>query len=350
MSQSVATTNGHPRKHALKDADPFRTIAGKGGNASRVYTGDCRAVIPGIRECRESRVDLIFADPPFNWNRGYDKWDDSMPREDYLKFTEEWLDACIGALAPHGALWVNIPDDTAAEIIVHLKRRGLFMVNWCIWHYRFGQNVNTRFINSKVHALYFAKLQGPRPIREKEGFKYIAQGGAPAGELNRVWNPDQVLEVSDRRAIYGDPRTESKNDGMPSGMRLPMDVWYGQYWGRIQGNNKERCPEHDNQLPEVYLERVVRACSDAGMLVMDPFLGSGTTGVVAHSLERNFIGIEFSEQNARRAADRIKRGPVRELKGTGQSTAIFPERAHLKNRKARGAPLRRKRDADPELK
>jgi site-specific DNA-methyltransferase (adenine-specific) len=243
------------------------------------------------------------------------------------------------------AIWVNIPDDTAAEIVVHLKSRGLFMVNWCVWHYRFGQNVNTRFINSKVHALYFAKLAGPRPTAQEARFKYIAQGGAPAGEMNRVWNPEQVLEVSDRRAIYGDARTESKNDGMPSGMRLPMDVWYGKFWGRIQGNNKERCPDHDNQLPEVYLERVVRACSDEGMLVMDPFVGSGTTGVVAHALGRNFIGIEYSEDNAQRAAERIKRGPIRELNGGGQSTAIFPQRVVPRKKRARRA----KTDPDPTL-
>ena len=53
------------------------------------------------------------------------------------------------------------PDDWAAEIVVHLKGRHLSMVNWCIWHYRFGQNTTTRFINSKVHALYFTKSRVP---------------------------------------------------------------------------------------------------------------------------------------------------------------------------------------------
>jgi site-specific DNA-methyltransferase (adenine-specific) len=122
-------------------------------------------------------------------------------------------------------------------------------------------------------------------------------------------------------------------------------VWYGKFWGRIQGNNKERCPDHDNQLPEVYLERVVRACSDEGMLVMDPFVGSGTTGVVAHALGRNFIGIEYSEDNAQRAAERIKRGPIRELNGGGQSTAIFPQRVVPRKKRARRA----KTDPDPTL-
>lgn len=275
----------------------------------RIHVGDCRDVLAKLPEFRRKEVDLVFADPPFNWNRAYDKWDDSMPREDYLKFTREWLDVCVDALKPTGAIWVNIPDDTCAEIVMHLKGRGLAMVNWCIWHYRFGQNTTDRFINSKVHALYFAK-----------------------SVANRTWNPREVLEMSDRAAIYADPRTQNKADGMPPGMRVPMDVWYGQFWGRIQGNNAERRANHDNQLPEVYLERVIRACSNAGDLVVDPFTGSGTTPVVAHALQRRFIGSEFSVDNARSAFARIKAGPVRIGQTLGASSAIFENRVKGKRR------------------
>ncbi|MEC9372354.1 MAG: DNA methyltransferase [Planctomycetota bacterium] len=268
-----------------------------------VYVGDNRKILPRVPECRDHQVDLVFADPPFNWQVKYDKWHDGMPREEYLKFTEDWLDLCVDALAPHGSIWVNIPDDTAAEIVVHLKKRGLTMINWCIWHFRFGQNRMGSFIMSKVHALYFVK--DPR---------------------NRIWNPEKILEPSDRATTYFDPRTHNKKEGT-NGLRVPMDVWYGQYWGRIQGNNKERRHNHENQLPEVYLERVVLACSNEGDLVMDPFLGSGTTGVVARELKRRFIGCEYSPANAKSAFERIKAGSIRVGKGAvNQSTAIFAPR------------------------
>ena len=268
----------------------------------RVYVGDCRQAIPKIPECAAGKVDLIFADPPFNWKRGYDAWNDDMPVKDYLDFTYAWLDLCIGALRPGGSLWVNIPDDWAAEIVVFLKGRKLAMKNWCIWHYRFGQNTTERFIGSKVHALYFVK------------------GGAA-----NTWNPQQVLELSDRASTYFDSRTLSKKDGMPAGMRVPLDVWYGQYFGRVQGNNTERRNYHDNQLPEAYLNRVIRCSSNPGDLVMDPFLGSGTTGVMAHALGRKFIGVEFSPVNAKNAFERIKLGPVRSYEGV-TSSAIFEGR------------------------
>ncbi len=292
----VARSGRAPKARVVKDA--------KTGATGEIHVGDCREILARLPQVRESRIDLVFADPPFNWNRAYDRWNDAMPAEEYAQFTRDWLDLCVQALAPTGSMWVNIPDDHAAEIVVHLKARGLTMINWCVWHYRFGQNTKGRFINSKVHALYFAH----DPAR-------------------RTWNPEAVLETSDRRAIYKDARTESKRDGLPAGHRVPMDVWYGPFWGRIQGNNKERRHGHDNQLPEAYLERVIACSSNAGDLVLDPFLGSGTTGVMALAMGRNFIGTEFSDANAKRATERMKAGPVRPL-GTqiGVSTAIAPKR------------------------
>jgi site-specific DNA-methyltransferase (adenine-specific) len=273
--------------------------------ATDVFVGDCRHVLASLPE---RSVHLIFADPPFNWDVAYGEWDDLQPREEYLAFTHQWLDACLRVLHEEGSFWINIPDDTAAEIVVHLKQRGLVMINWCIWHFRFGQHRTGNFIVSKVHALYFA--------RDRD---------------RRVWNPEAVLEPSDRAAIYDDPRTRRTRQ---PGMRVPLDVWYGPNWGRVQGNNKERRKNHQNQIPEVYLERVIRACSNEGQLVLDPFLGSGTSCTVARALRRPSIGIEYSERNALSAFERIKTGPIR-LSATAPKTNSFM--AHRK-RGVNGSP------------
>lgn len=270
----------------------------------RVYVGDCRDVLAVLPEAVEKRVDLVFADPPFNWKRGYDLWKDSLTPQAYWEFTERWLALSIAALRPGGALWVNIPDDWAAEIVVYLKKVGMTMRNWCIWHYRFGQNTTERFINSKVHALYFVK---------------------PGGLA--TWDANAVLELSDRATTYFDPRTLSKKDGMPAGKRVPLDVWYGKYFGRVQGNSKERRNYHDNQLPEAYLHRVISCSSRAGDLVLDPFLGSGTTGVMAKALKRKFVGIEYSAVNAANAYARIEAGPVRAYDEAVGSAIFKPRKA-----------------------
>lgn len=270
--------------------------------STEVYVGDCREVLNALSE---QSVDLIFADPPFNWDVPYGEWDDARPRQEYIAFTHEWLDACMRVLNDHGSFWVNIPDDTAAEIVVHLKQRGLLLINWCIWHFRFGQYRVGNFIVSKVHALYFA--------RHRE---------------NRVWNPDAVLEPSDRAAIYDDPRTRETRQ---PGLRVPLDVWYGANWGRIQGNNRERRRNHQNQIPEVYLERVIRACSDEDQLVLDPFLGSGTTCTVARALGRRSIGIEYSSRNAASAFERIQAGPVRLNRAIPESNSFMSHRRRGNN-------------------
>jgi site-specific DNA-methyltransferase (adenine-specific) len=189
------------------------------------------------------------------------------------------------------------------------------MINWCIWHFRFGQYRVGNFIVSKVHALYFAR------DRDK-----------------RVWNPEAVLEPSDRAAIYDDPRTKQTRQ---PGMRVPLDVWYGPNWGRVQGNNKERRKKHQNQIPEVYLERVIRACSNEGQLVLDPFLGSGTTCTVARALRRRSIGIEFSPGNAESAFERIQAGPVRLAAATPATNSFMAHRKRGVNgtKGARGLAL-----------
>jgi DNA modification methylase len=260
-----------------------------------ILVADCRTVLPALSA---EGIDLIFADPPFNQGEPYGVWKDALSPEGYRRFTYQWLDACIGVLAPHGSLWVNVPDHIAAEIVVHLKSRNLHLINWCVWHYRFGVWRDTNFIGSKVHVLYFAK------------------------DLRfRRWNPQAIRVPSDRATKYNDARTRQTQT---PGLRVPFDVWGGEgepYWGRVQGNNKERCPDHPNQLPEVYLERVIRATSNEGDLVLDPFLGSGTTCTVARALGRRSIGIEISPDFARSAFQRVQRGPVH--LGLNQPTAVI---------------------------
>ena len=99
------------------------------------------------------------------------------------------------------------------------------------------------------------------------------------------------------------------------GQRVPFTVWGvpsdGDYWGRIQGNNKERCPGCDNQLPEVYLERIIRAYSNKGDAILDPFCGSATTAVVAAALGRSAVTCDVSKAAVNDAKSRLKKGAVR---------------------------------------
>src|SRR5579863_4744744 len=98
------------------------------------------------------------------------------------------------------------------------------------------------------------------------------------------------------------------------------------FYGLFRKKSKERRKNHENQLPEVYLERVIRACSNEGQLVLDPFLGSGTTCTVARGLKRRSIGIEYSSEHAASAFERIQAGPIRLSSSLPESNSFMSHR------------------------
>jgi DNA modification methylase len=243
-------------------------------NAQFFHT-DAVTLLKNVKEAA-----LIFADPPFNIGVQYENWTDSMTREQYLKFTADWMSAAGAGLQNTGSLWINIPDEWAAECVVIGKRLGFKLENWCIWHFRFGVCQPSRFIKSKTHALWFS-LGSPRVIREA------------------------ALVPSDRAALYDDPRS-------PTGLRMDLDVWgFDKFWGRVTGTSAERRPLHPNQLPEKYLQRIVGVCSLPGELVVDPFCGSGTTATVAEKMDRRVVTGDVSLDYLKSASERCASGPVR---------------------------------------
>lgn len=244
-----------------------------------VINGDCRRIVPTL-----GKFDFVFADPPFNIGHPYVGYHDQ--REDFDQFTEEWVsavwEACSGVLALHG------PDNLAEAYLVAARRLGMPRVAWVNWHYRFGQCGRGNWIDARCHCLIFAKAD---PY---------------------TWNPGAVLVDSDRKTTYADPRIHDHANG---GQRLPGTVWGipsdGPFWGRVQGNAKERRKGHPNQLPEVYLARLLKAYTNPGDRVLDPFAGSGTTAVVADALGRDCVTIDVSEQTCESVRGRVKLGSCR---------------------------------------
>lgn len=243
-----------------------------------VLHGDCRNILPGL-----GKFDFIFADPPFNIGHGYDGYDDN--RDDYESFTWEWIracwEACDGVMALHG------PDSLVLPYLLTARDLGMRRIAWVNWHYRFGQCGRSNWIDARCHCLVFAKHD------------------------THTWNPDDVLVESDRVA-YGDKRVNETERG---GRRLPGTVWGvpsdGPYWGRVQGTSAERRHGHPNQLPEVYLQRLLLAYTNAGDRVFDPFGGSGTTVVVAEALGRQCVTCDVSGANVMSIINRLAGGAVR---------------------------------------
>jgi site-specific DNA-methyltransferase (adenine-specific) len=238
-------------------------------------------------------IDLVFADPPFNIGYLYHGYEDERKQEDYLKFSEDWMRAVHRALKPDGSFYLAIGDEYAADLCVIARRKvGFHLRNWIIWHYTFGQQTKRMFAKSHTHILYFTK-----------------------DEKNFTFNADAVRVASARQTTYGDARANPKG-------KLPDDVWFlrpqeatkdffaaeSDTWNisRVCGTFKEREGWHGCQMPIGVLDRIVRASSNVGDVVVDPFNGSGTTVISAALQGRKFLGIDQSEQYVAFARKRLE--------------------------------------------
>jgi len=250
-----------------------------------IYAGDC---IELMESGQVPQADLIFADPPFNIGYKYDVYEDRKAYEDYYAWTERWMAACRQTLKPTGSFWIAIGDEYAAEVKIIGDRLGLHLRNWVIWHYTFGQNTKSKFARSHTHLFYF--------VKDRRRFTF---------------NDAAVRVLSDRQKEYGDRRANAAG-------KVPDDVW--TEFPRVCGTFSQREGWHPCQMPEMVLARIIRACSEPGDLVFDPFAGSGTTLVVAKKLNRRYFGTDISEDYVQEIHQRLRRAkPLSRVRGEGET-------------------------------
>jgi site-specific DNA-methyltransferase (adenine-specific) len=317
----------------------------------------------------EGWVDLVFADPPFNIGYLYHGYNDKRNTADYLKFSKEWMAAVHRALKPTGSFYLAIGDEYAADLCVIARRElGFNLRNWIIWHYTFGQQTKKMFAKSHTHILYFTK-----------------------SEKDFTFNADAVRVASARQTTYADARANPKG-------KLPDDTWFlrpqeaaghayvepgyertareaaslGYFdpstdtWNvsRVCGTFNEREGFHGCQMPIGVLNRIIKASSNPGDVVLDPFNGSGTTVVAAALLGRQYVGLEQSREYVTYARKRLEHALEKAAQTGGNGAAphaaiLDPTRASKvmtatdafgRKRVARGKRTGRKAAATPAAK
>jgi modification methylase len=265
---------------------------------NQLVEGDCLDVLPFVEA---NSVDLIFADPPYNLQLRTqdlrrpnntlvdgvdDHWDQFGSFEEYDRFTERWLAECRRILKPTGSLWVIGSYHNIFRVGRLLQDVGYWILNAVCWikvnpmpHFR-----GVRFTNAHETLIWAKKSEGARNIT----FNYRALKELNGGKQMRSdWYlpdvaEDEVVEDFWRLPICGG--AERLRDG--------------------QGNKL-----HSTQKPEALLERVLLATSRPGDLVLDPFAGTGTTGVVAQRLGRRWTMVEREAAYCRLIEGRLARGP-----------------------------------------
>jgi len=229
----------------------------------QLHLGDCVEVLQNIPR---GSVNQIFADPPYNLSGANfltvkngkpvacDKgeWDII---EDIHVFNERWINECIRVLADDGTIWISGTLHNHPSIGVLLKKLNLWIINDIIW---FKRNA--------------------APLLSKNRL-------APSTEL--IW-----LASKSKKYFFNYDLAKEINGG-----KQMRNLW--------EINAKRHLTPHPTEKPENLLERIILLGSNEGDTVFDPFMGSGTTGVVAKKLNRKFIGCEISPEYFEIAQNRI---------------------------------------------
>lgn len=241
-----------------------------------------------LRSLQSESVDLIFADPPYNIKKA--EWDSFESQEKYVEWSLQWIEQAARVLKPTGTLYVCGFSEILADIKLPATR--LFKgCRWLIWHYKNKANLGSDWGRSHESILHFRKSQrftfnvdyvripyGNHTLKYPEHPQAeTSQYGKNNGDKDRLWRPH------------------------PQGAK-PRDVI--EIPTTCNGMH-EKTP-HPTQKPEELLRKFVLASSNEGDLVIDPFLGSGTTAVVAEQLHRKWKGCDLSLEYCQWAAQRIE--------------------------------------------
>lgn len=225
----------------------------------RLYQGDALDL---LRRARAEMFDVIFADPPYFLSNGgitchagkmvsvnKGKWDEARNIETVHAFNVEWLKECRRLLKPTGTLWVSGTSHNIFSVGFAMQTLGYKILNDIAW-YKVNPppNLSCRYFTHATETVLWAK----RDEKARHTFHYE--------EMRRIGDPNPGKQMQSLWRI------------MPP------------------GKPEKRYGKHPTQKPEALLDRILRASSNPGDLVLDPFCGSGTTGVAAVRLGRGFVG------------------------------------------------------------
>jgi len=252
---------------------------------NHIYHGDCIDILGN--EINNNSIDLIFADPPYNlsgnglkwqgnktggdWYMVNEAWDKMSPPE-YLQFTRKWIGACHRALKDGGSIYISCTYHNISEVMIVLKQLGLKINNIITWQKSNAMpNMTRRVFTHSAEYIVWA-VKGKKWIYNYEELKKI--------------NPDRQQDgnLKQMRDVWAMPLVQGKE--------------------RLKGMDGRSL--HPTQKPEEMLRRIIIASSNKGDVVLDPFLGSGTTAFVAQKLGRKWIGIEKQGTYVSIAKSRIK--------------------------------------------
>jgi site-specific DNA-methyltransferase (adenine-specific) len=238
----------------------------------RIFQGDCLDILAALPE---DYIDLIFADPPYflsndgitcqagrmvSVNKG--DWDRSRGADANHEFNRAWLAACQRVLKPNGTIWVSGTSHVIHSVGFAMQQLDFKLLNDISWvKPNPPPNLSCRYFTHATETIIWAA----KNKKSRHAFNYkLMKETAGGKQMKSVWT-------------------------MP-----PPESW------------EKKFGKHPAQKPVTLLERIILASSNEGDLVLDPFLGSGTTAVAALRKKRRFVGIEADRKWSDIAKERIR--------------------------------------------
>ena len=315
---------------------------------NKIHQGDC---LERLKEAEDNFVDLVVIDPPYNI--GMDSWDKI---DNYLEWMEEVCLELKRVLKQNGGLYIWGSMKYIAEIKCIYSKHGFILNSWCFWNKLSKQQNSTRsYADITEHCLYFTFQDEnaldniiEEHIKPKNQFakylrKEIARSGVSKIEISKLFpsrtggltgcvsnwlNGDNIIteeQFNKIKELLGDgyltkdynemvkeyQELRKKYEGLkytfnhieigekrnPRDTRIftknvtnPMNVWVHQNTHEL---NKLK---HLTPKPLILIKKIIKASSNKGDIVLDCFMGSGTTAVACRELGRNFIGIEKEQK------------------------------------------------------
>ena len=342
--------------------------AAESGNI--LIQGDNLEALKALLPFCSGRVKCIYIDPPYNTRSAFEHYDDNLEHARWLSIIWPRLELLRELLAEDGSIWVSIDDNEGHYLKVVMDEifgRKNFITN-VIWRKNYAPKSSARhFSEDHDHILIYARdadrwIPNPMPRTEKQNKAYKNPDNDPRG----LWRPNNLaarnfyskgtysIRCPGGRLIEGPPagsywRVSEKKfweldregriwwgrngnnvpapkiylDEVKQGV-VPQTFWNYEDVGHTQVAKKEIVSLFGGDVfgtpkPEQLIERVLHVGSNSGDLVLDSFLGSGTTAAVAHKMGRRWIGIEMGEHAVTHCAPRLRKVIEGEQGGISES-------------------------------
>jgi len=269
-----------------------------GNDNHKIYQGDAIEVLKN--KIKNNSIDLIFVDPPYNIGKNFngrkDKWKSD---DDYLNWCYEWIDLLLQKLKKTGSLYIMTSTQFIPNFDIYLKDK-INILSRIVWSYDSSGVQAKNYYGSMYEPILFC-------VKDKNNYTFNSK--------------DILVEAktgSKRKLI--DYR---KNPPQPyNTQKVPGNVWE---FPRV----RYRMPEYENhptQKPIKLLERIIKASSKEGDIILDPFSGTFTTSYVAKKLNRKSIEIEIDEDYSKIGIRRV----LEQFKLNGEDLRPEPKTYQIK--------------------